>query len=220
MTLLIVLACIAVLLVLLIIMRVRLLFTFNDGRIGVYLKVLFLKFELYADKKSKVKKSDFKIKRFRRRRDKVLKKYRIKKVPQKTVENESKKKHSSPLTMIKSLKMMLWDALQLFGKYLKFDKFKIKVSVGGNDAAAIALNYGYVIQALQYLVTFLEYISNLYDAKNKSAEVNADFTSGKWNATVDIAVSMRVFQLIAVGLSALKGYLKHKNVKNNGAKGK
>ena len=79
MVLLIVLLSILALITLLLLMPVRLSFKYKNGRIGAYVSVLFLRFELYANKKQKIKKSDFKIRRFRRRRDKALKKYRIKK---------------------------------------------------------------------------------------------------------------------------------------------
>ncbi len=216
-----VILCIVLLLFLLMIMPVKLSLKYNDSRLGAYLKILFFRFELYANQKQKIKKSDFKIKKFRRRRDKTLKKYRMKKAPKKTLKKETDKKHKSPLTLIRSLKLILWDAFSLFGKHLKFNKFKINVTVGGRDAAKTALNYGYTIQALQYLVTYLEMISNLDKAENKSAEVNANFTDGKWDASVDIVLSLRFINILKIGFSALGGYLKYKNTnKNKAVKGR
>jgi hypothetical protein len=200
-------------------MPVKLSLKYKDSRVGVYVRILFLRFELYANKKQEIKKSDFKIKRFRKRRDKTLKKYRMKKASKKTVKKETGKKHNSPITLIRSLKLILWDAFTLFGKHLKFNKFNISVKVGGSDAAKTALNYGYTVQALQYLVTYLEMISNLDKAKKKSAEVNASFTDGKWDASVNIVLSLRVIHILKIGFSALSGYLKYKN-KNKAVKGR
>jgi hypothetical protein len=67
------------------------------------------------------------------------------------------------------------------------------------------------VQALQYLVTFAEYASNLDKTKNKKASVNADFKDGRWNARVDIIGYIRVINLIKIGLSAMLGYLTHKD---------
>ncbi len=208
---LIILACIAALISLILLMRVRLLLTFKDGKINAHAKVLCFKIELYSDKKTKIKKSDYKIKKFRRRRDKVLKQYRIKKAPKKTVGSETKKKHKSPITLIKSLKDMFSDTIKLVGKHHKIDRFRIEVTVGGGDAAKTALNYGYVISALQFLVTYLEGITNLSETKDKSASVKADFNEGKWDARLDISVSARVLHLIKIAISAFKGYSKNKN---------
>lgn len=216
-----VILCIVLLLFLLMIMPVKLSLKYKDSRVGAYVMILFFRFELYANKKQRIKKSDFKIKRFRRKRDKALKKYRMKKAPKKAVKKETGKKQKSPLTLIRSLKLILWDAFTLFGKHLKFNKFKINVTVGGSDAAKTALNYGYTIQALQYLVTYLEMISNLDKAKNKSAEVNASFKDGKWDADLDIVLSLRFIHVFKIGISALGGYLKYKNTnKNKAVKGR
>ena len=215
----IILACIVAVILLLLLMRFRLLLSYKDGVFKLYLKVLFLKFELFGNKKERLKKSDFKIKKFRRRRDKVLKKYRIKKAAsKKTIENNVKKKKTSPLILIKELKDVIIDTVKLFGRCLKIDKFKVRIQVGGKDAAKVALNYGYVIQALQYLVTLLECITNLDKTKHKSAEVEADFKNEEFDADINIAVSIRTVHGIRLGIKALLGYFKFKSLDKKGNK--
>ncbi len=209
---LIIIACILLALLGLMLMRIRVQLTFADGKINAYLRVLFLKIKLYSDKKSKIKKSDYKIKKFRRRRDKVLKKYRIKKASKKPIKKGTQRKQRSPLALINSLKIILGDSLRLFGKYHRIEKFKVKITVGGADAAKTAINYGYVISSLQFLVTFLEGFGNLDKTKNKSASVVPDFGDGKWGADVDIIEAVRVIHILKIGFAALKGYLKSKNV--------
>ena len=207
-------------------MRFRISASYNKGQMKVYLKVLFLRFELYGDKKSKIKKSDFKIRKFRRRRDKVLKKYkvsktplgqlkenivkRIKKMRQGTSDGQGNGKKQSPLLLIKNVKNMLWDTVLLFGRRHRIERFEFEVSVGGKDAHSVALNYGYVISALQYLVTLLEMKTNLDKTRRKKAEVRADFATEKWDASINFEMSLRTFDIIWLGISALKGYLKHK----------
>ena len=206
----IILAVVIALILLLLFMRFRLLIVLKNDRFRLYLKILFLKFELFGDKKSRIKKSDFKIRRFRRKRDKAIKKYRIKKEPKKSLKAQIKKKKSSPLILIKSLKDVIWDTAVLFNKRLKIKRFKIQVKVGGRDAAKVAINYGYVIQAVQYLVTFLESVTNLYKTKNKSADVIADFAEQKWSASLDAEMSINTIDAIILGISAFKGYIKQK----------
>lgn len=209
---LIIITCILLVIVLLLLMRVRLQLTLKDGRLNAYLRLLFFKIKLYSDKKSKIKKSDYKIKRFRRRRDKVLKKYRIKKPPEKKIKKETKKQHTSPLLLISKVKLMFADAIGLFGRHHRIERFNVSITVGGSDAAKTAINYGYVITSLQFLVTFLEYFSNLDKTKNKSADVAPDFENGKWSVSLDIIGAVRVMHILKIGISALLGYFKHKNV--------
>lgn len=204
-------------------MRFRISAVFREKQLDVRLKVLFLSFELYGNKKENLNKSDFKIRKFRRRRDKVLKKYKVKSTPlgelKKKIINgikklrgsgEGGKKKTSPIVMIKDLKAMLWDTVCLFGKKHKIDRFDIKINVGGKDASSVAINYGYVITSLQYLVTFLELHTNLDKTKRKSAEVIADFTTEKWDADINVSLSLRTIDIIRLALSAFKGFLKHK----------
>ena len=192
-------------------MRFRVLLTYDEEALRVHLKVLFLRFELFGDKKSKIRKSDFRIRKFRRRRDKILKKYKLKKEKKAQLKDNVGKKKQSPLLLIKAVKDIVADAVILFKRKLKIKRFLIEVDVGGRDAAKTAINYGYVIQALQYLVTFLESISNLDKTKNKKAKVNANFSDLKWGAKVDIEVSLTTLDILRVGISALKGYFKNKS---------
>jgi len=210
---LIVLAIIAILIALILLMRFRLLLSYSGEALKVYVKVLFLRFEIVGSKREKLKKSDFRIRKFRRRRDKVLKKYRIKSAPKKDILKTANKKKTSPIALIKDLKDIIIETLRLSGRHVKIDKFKLKVNVGGMDAANVAINYGYVIQATQYLVTFLEHITNLDKTKRKSAEVKADFKDEKWSANVDIVLSLRVIHALKIAVKAFMGYLKYKRKK-------
>ena len=204
-------ACIILLALALLLTRLRLVISFKDGYLSVKARALFLSFAVFDDKKEKINKHDFRIKKFRKRRDKVIKRYRIKKSPEGAAEKAVKKKKNSPLTMLRDLKGLLAVLIGMLGKHLAFDRFNIKIDVGGADAAKVATNYGYVIQYLQYLVTFLEHITNLDKTRSKSAVVNADFATEKWNATVDISISLRVIFALKIAIRALIGYIAYKN---------
>ena len=198
----------AVLVVLILTVRIRFFVKFKDKQLCAFLRILFVKIVFTGKKRGKIKKSDFKIRKFRRRRDKVLKKYRIKKKSTASVKKHAGKKQRSPLKLINALKEILWQPVKAFGKYLRIDRFEIYVRTGGEDAAKAALNYGYTVQALQYLVTFLESFSTLRRTVRKSAEVQPDFAGGNWNAEADIAVSIAVWQVLSVALKALINYIK------------
>ena len=202
--------CILAIVILLLLMRLRLFLSFKGGSLIVKVGALFIRFRIFGEEKRKIKKSDFKIRKFRRRRDKVLKKYKITASPKKDIKQAAKKKKTSVLVLIRDLKDVIIEAVKSFGKYLKVDRFILKINVGGADAAKVAQNYGYVIQSTQYLVTFLEQITNLDKTKRKKAEVNADFATEKWDAKVDIALSIRVVFLLKIALTAFIGFIKHK----------
>jgi hypothetical protein len=51
---------------------------------------------------------------------------------------------------------------------------------------------------LQYIVTFIDSKIPLRKTRNRSAIVKADFESGKWDANVDVAISLPIFQGIKV----------------------
>ena len=204
------LAVIAAVLIFAALMRIKLIVTFRDRGLRIFLKILFVKIEFTAEKNGKIKKSDFKIRKFRRRRDKVLKKYRLKKTEKKAVKKYAGKKPRSPLKTVRAIKEILWRPVTAFGKYLRIEKFDIRIKVGGEDAAKVAIDYGYIVQALQYLVTFLESFSSLKKTRDKKAEVNADFADGSWDASVDIRVSVAVWQTVSVAVKALCSFLRYK----------
>jgi hypothetical protein len=74
------------------------------------------------------------------------------------------------------------------------------------------------VQAVQYLVTFLECTTSLIKCKNKSARVDADFSEGKWQAKASVALSVRTFRAIRMAFTAYREFVKIKKQKPNKAK--
>ena len=91
--------------------------------------------------------------------------------------------------------------------------FKIVISVGGEDASEMAINYGYVIQSVEYLLAFIK--DKLNVDINKKTIINGypDFPNGKWNIDIRAEIYIRVINILKLGYFALVGYLKFKNNK-------
>lgn len=196
MALYIVLAVVTVLILLAVILRARLFVSFKDGCLIVTLRILCFKFSIFGQENEKIKKSDFKIKKFRRRRDRVLKKYKINSRSESTIKRLEKSDPKSPQMLIHNVKNIIEEVERLFRDYIRIDRFKVRIAVGGTDAANVALNYGYTVSALQFLVTFLECHTKLSKTKNKTAYVNADFVRQKWDAEIDIVFSVGIIRAI------------------------
>ena len=201
-------------------MPLRIFLVYEASDLKLYAKLLFYKVNVLAEVDRDIKKSDYKIRKFRRRRDKAIKKYKMQYTPVKIVlrsikkrfrklrqgTGEGGKKKKSIGMLLHELKIILWQALVLLGNKHKFRKFDIEVRVGGEDAYAVSQNYGYTVQSVQYLVTFLETYTNLDKATNKKAEVIADFREEKWDARVNIVVSLKIIDILRILLRALGDY--------------
>lgn len=202
-------------------LRIFLIYEGDDLRL--FAKLLFYKADILDDIDRDIKKSDYKIRKFRRRRDKAIKKYKMQYTPVKIIlrgiikrfnklrqgygdgAGGSGKKKSIGV-LLQELKIILWRALVLLGNKHKVRKFDIKVRVGGEDAFDVSQNYGYTVQAVQYLVTFLERYTNLDKANNKSAEIVADFAEKKWDTNINIVVSLKVIDILRILFRALTDY--------------
>ena len=208
-------------------LKIRLLFQFSEGDISVAIKILFFRIDITEKAEERINKKQYRIKRFRRRRDKILKKYRIKtegkqKVnkkssPQEDAENSEsaeskpkKKKIKNPRQLINTVAELFGGMIKIFPRYLHIEFKKLIIGVGGKDAADIALKTGAVMQSVQYLVTYLEGLTNVKKVKGGQVCVYPVFAEGKWRAEVDISAYIRIGNVLRLGIVFIKSYLKYK----------
>lgn len=207
-----------ILLLLLIIMllwvKLSLVYGEDGGRITV--KLLFFKITLLGKKDKKIKKWDFKSRRFKRRRKKAILKYqkklakRKKKTAVKSEEKSAVKKKTSKKETIGKLLDIFGVFLKRFPRYLRIDCAKLIIGVGGSDAAAVAVNYGVTVQSVQYIATMLSGVTNFKARNDARISVYPDFAGGKWAADIDIVMRLRIIHIIKLGVIVLKQYLKQK----------
>lgn len=107
------------------------------------------------------------------------------------------------------------DRLDIYTSRLKTYLNKLKVTVGGTDAASTAVAYGLVSQTTAYLVEILECKTNLHKAKKDSVTVNCDFTREGISFVVDITVKLRIFDALRTGVDVVLLKLKHDSEKIN-----
>ena len=208
---------IVIFLLLLLWVRLSIICDEHGGRVTV--RILLLKFTLFGKEKKRVNKNDFKIKKFRRRRIKAIKKYRKllrkqkKKAGKKTVVKEKTVKKTSKRETVNKLIEIFAVFLKKFPSYLRIDCVRLIVGVGGGDAARVAVNYGVTVQSVQYVGALLNEVTSFKAADSDKISVYPDFTDGKWSADINIVMRLRVIHIISLGIILLKEYLRQKTKK-------
>lgn len=194
-----------------------------EEELRVTLKILFVKIPLTPKKEKPLKLSDFRIARFRKRRRKEQRKYLYKKLKKEALakkkaarssegEAETPKRtlRENAAYLLDLIKLVILRALKKFGRYFRIDLYYLHVFVGGDEPDKTALSYGYFTQSVSYLTELLDRHANIHypGKKDPRVYVGADFLSDKTTLKGHIAFSIRVWQLLAVALSAFLGYLK------------
>lgn len=195
-----------------------------EEELKVTLKILFLKIPLAPKKEKPLKLSDFRIDRFRRKRRKEQRKYLYNKLKKKALlkkkaeqsvaeEKDEKPKRSlreNVAFVLDLIKLVVLRAMRKFGRYFRIDLYYLHVCVGGAEPDKTALTYGAITQSVSYLTELLDRHTNTHypGKRDPRVYVGADFLAEKTTLKAHLAFSIRVWQVLAVGLSALIGYLK------------
>lgn len=213
--------------------RLRFRLAYRDG-ISAVVQVLFIKFSIYPKKKRKHNPKHFRIKRFRRRvkrnvrrADSKAEKKRLKAEKNKSKQNKNaaseegspngaggkKKRAIKPL--VRMLLRIIKVFIKKFPRYLHITVSRLVIGVATEDAATTAVTYGYVVQSAQYLITYIKLNSNLKESRKAVVSVYPDFTSEKSTVELDVTMSIRVWQVIALGISLVIAYLNKGNKQND-----
>lgn len=168
-----------------------------DEKFAVYAKVLFIKIKLFP-------------------KDKKIKKQ--KKVKEK---EEKKKTHAVKADDNENIKLKIVDYIKIacdvvklffkkFAKLLHVKLAKVYIRVATGDAAQTAILYGVISQALSYLIEALDTVTNLDGLKKAYINVEPDYLSEKFDAKINITLSVRVFGLLDIGINSLVRFIKLK----------
>ena len=184
-----------------------------DGDMTCTLKILFFRLRLFPKKEKKPKLRNFRIKNFRRmkqakkRAEKDRKK--AKKAEKAPKEPEEKPAFRDEVHYYLELaRTALLAAVKKFGKYLVITVRKIDITVSGDDPAKIALTYGYSVQTAAYIKELADNtLKTKYRGEAPYIAVRVDWLSGKSSIVLDISMKIRVWQIISVLFTALKGYI-------------
>lgn len=200
--------------------RIKFRFAYSDGIVAVA-QVLFIKLRIYPKKKKKHRLRNYRIKRFRKRVGRNIKRADAKaekaklKAEKKRAKSEKKSTSDSATPKkraIKPLARMLLRILRVFirkfPRYLQTTVSRLVIGVATDDAANTAVTYGYVVQLTQYTITFIEQNSNLRLARNAVVSVYPDFTTSRSTVDIDITLSIRIWQVLSLGIALALAYLK------------
>lgn len=123
----------------------------------------------------------------------------------------AKNKPKAPLDQ--TLRMIL-ELLKIFfvrfGHHLHIHLTRLRLTVATGDAARTAILWGAVCPTVHAILELLDRGTNLHFCPNSDIDVRADFVGEKITADICIAFSLRVWNLLDIGLRLLFGYLKHK----------
>ena len=187
----------------------------------VSLGIGFVRIRLAPKKKRALSLKDFEIERFRKKRIKEEKKYRrslqkkakkAKDKPKTEEKTEKQKPKRTPAETFEYAKDILMyvvkDAVARFGRCLRVKIRRLCVAVATEDAAKTAVTYGTVCQLISYFSGLVGSAGHV----NICGPVGAycDFSSQKTAFDVNFTMSIRVWQIISVGITALRGYTKIK----------
>ena len=170
-----------------------------DEKFAVYAKVLFIKIKLFPKDKKNRKQKKPSVKKVKGKKEK-------KKTHAVKDDNENIK-----LKIVDYIKIAC-DVVKLFfkkfAKHLHVKLAKIYIRVATGDAAQTAILYGVISQALSYLIEALDTVTNLDGLKKAYINVEPDYLSDKFDAKINITLSVRVFGLLDVGINSLVRFLK------------
>jgi hypothetical protein len=122
-----------------------------------------------------------------------------------------KEKKPSLIESVNLIASLLEVFFKKFFKYLKIKVARLNITVATDDAAKTAILYGAVSQTVSYIIALLHRYSNLSETKNAQFSVNSDFCASKSSADVCLSFSIRVGQVLTLGLALLGRFLKSKS---------
>ncbi len=181
-----------------------------DKQFSVVLKILFFKKYLY-DSEQTVDVKKFTAKGIKKQiaRDQTA-------LDKKEKQKETTKENNI-IETIKLLNDIIIAIKDKFFRYLRIEVASLKVTVATDDAAKTAITYGVAVQLIQYTVTILQNITNFTPKDSESIVCDVDYLKTKSEFSCNMSFSLRVWHILAVGLSAGIAYIK--NTKRQRRKG-
>lgn len=103
------------------------------------------------------------------------------------------------------------DVLDTFAGKLRVRILQLQITVGGSDAAHIAIMYGIISQGVAYLMEILAQKTRFHRVHNTYISVLPDFLLDKTTADIQIEFRLRAIDLLSTGLTFLIQFLKQKS---------
>lgn len=178
---LIVFAVVIVVVAFLLFMRVKLCIGYSDN-FEFAIKYLFITFRIKESKKGQAKKAE-KAKEKKKKEQPAKKKFTFEQL-------------KNFLILFQSLFQEAMKILAKIKEKIRIDNIKINLTVGGGDAADVAITYG---EACAIIFPAVSVIETLVNVKKQQVLINADF-NGNLNLDFDCCASMRLGSILAIGI--------------------
>ena len=210
---LIVIISIVAIIALLLAIKITLKIQYTD-KLHVYLKILFIKIQLYP-KKSKKKRyphsmSKRKAKKIKNSLKKKPKKQKKKKSDLKEEIEDKIEDKSDLFSIISIIVSFVKNFILFFVKAVRIKALKLKITVATEDAAQTALTYTAITQSINTLFPLLDGLKTFKKLpKGNNLAVNADFTNDTPSLDIDTELYIRVSGAIgALFKAAAKAFKK------------
>ncbi len=129
--------------------------------------------------------------------------------PNTSAEKDEPKKKKSVISFIWEIKHLLLKMVTKFPSKLRLDVTRLKLRVGGKDAATAAITYGAVTEAVGALLVVLESFIKVKRGVENDIEIVPDFLSGKIDADILIRVSIAPAGVLSVVFGFIGGLISH-----------
>lgn len=111
-------------------------------------------------------------------------------------------------------KRLVYEILEKFGRYIRIEEYRVKVLVATDDMAKTGVLYGAVCGILGSISVMIDNVKRRTHRRDRIfTEVNADFLAEEPELFLSIGLSLRVWQLLSVGITAAKGLLKYNSLR-------
>lgn len=135
--------------------------------------------------------------------------------PQEQPQEKPKEKELPDLDTIFALAKLALRALSAFRRKLKVELFRLVFIAGASDPYDTAMQYAYVNAALGRLRPMAE---RALQIKKRDVQVGTDFTADRPQVEARLTLTIRIGQIVAIGVVFGVGYLKFLLQKRKAAK--
>ena len=180
-----------------------------------------IKIRILPNKEKKVRLGHYSKRAIRRRERKLAKKearrlerkkqHQQKKADKKKLSREERRRQKEGKPSLTENIAMIAEILKMFFsrffKHLKIKVARLHIVIGTGDAAATALTFGAVCQAVVPIQLLLEKYTCINDLSCADISITPDFLADSTSVDVKISFSLRVWHLLDIGLRALRSFL-------------
>lgn len=211
------LLAILLLIVALLSLKIKVDLFYNDS-FKVRIRVLCFRYTLFPRKKKRVDLKDFSYEKHQRRLEKERAKQEKKekedllKAKEKAKAPKEKKTRYSITALIRAALHLLKKIPPRLFRCFRFDVARLHITVGTEDAAKTALQYGWISQGVAYALTLISEGSHLSRRSFERTRVSADFFTAGIRADVAVTVSVRPIRMIPFGIASLFDLLRAKQI--------